>query len=517
MKGTYIKFLTMIIIFSVFVLPVRGHHNDDVFINGIYYSLNQERKTAEVSEISIHEAIIPSSVEDDGLTYNVISISNAMLSNSYTESITLPNSITRIGDYTFSGWTKLIEINIPNSVTSIGRDAFARTPWYDSQNTGIIYAGNVAYGYKGDMPKNTDIVLRNGTVGIADYAFNHDVNLRSVTFPRSLRHIGECSFSGCSGLTSVVIPEGVTYIGVDAFLACSDWTGAGLSSVTLPSSLKNLGMSAFQDCPLASVELPNGLTTIPYSLFCVCKKLSSVTIPESITNIEDRAFDGCNKLQDIYCFAIVPPTAQITAFEESYDFDFENTTLHVPYDAIEAYQAAEPWNKFGSIEWLPGTRKCATPTITYENGELRFSCTTEDVEFFSTITDADITSHIGSMVQLEVTYNISVYAKKTDYENSDVATAMLCWIESEPKTDGTSTEVTEVKARAILIRSNNGVLTITSEEETEAILVQVYNTAGQQVGAATMSSGTATINTNLQHGDIAIVKIGEKSVKVMMK
>ncbi len=110
-------------------------------------------------------------------------------------SVTIGNSVTSIGDYAFWYCTGLTSITIPDSVTSIGGSAFSNTAWYKNQPDGLVYAGKVAYEYKGTMPSNTSIVLKEGTLGIGDYAF-----------------------SGCTGLTSVTIPDSVTSIGDSAFV-----------------------------------------------------------------------------------------------------------------------------------------------------------------------------------------------------------------------------------------------------------------------------------------------------------
>ena len=87
-------------------------------------------------------------------------------------SITIPNSVTSIGDYAFYYCRSLTSITIPNSVTNIGRDAFSWTKWYDDQPNGLVYAGLVLYKYKGTMPANTNIMVKNGTKGIGDGAFS---------------------------------------------------------------------------------------------------------------------------------------------------------------------------------------------------------------------------------------------------------------------------------------------------------------------------------------------------------
>ena len=207
------------------------------------------------------------------------------------------------------------------------------------------------------------------------------------------------------------------------------------------------------------------------------------------------------------------------AFYGSY---IEYATLHVPTTSIDAYNAQEPWRNFKTIVGLDGTlpeepevEKCATPTISYVNGKLAFSSETEGAEFVSEITDTDVKKNYTSEVNLTVTYNISVYATKAGYDNSDVATATLCWIDVIPEGDNVVVGKAEMRANPVLIKSNGGMLTI--EGVNEGTPVNVYDTAGRIVGMATAAYGTAIISTTLRSGEIGIVKIGEKAVKVVMK
>ena len=120
------------------------------------------------------------------------------------KSVTIPNSVTSIGSYAFNECNSLTSITIPNSVTSIGSLAFAYTPWYNNQPDGVVYAGKVAYKYKGAMPANTSITIDEGTLGIASSAFYHIINLKSITIPNSVTSIGSSAFYECSGLTEIV-------------------------------------------------------------------------------------------------------------------------------------------------------------------------------------------------------------------------------------------------------------------------------------------------------------------------
>ena len=201
-------------------------------------------------------------------------------------SVTIGNSVTSIGGDAFYGCTGLTSVTIGNSVTSIGGDAFYNTAWYNKQPDGLVYAGKVAYKYKGTMPSNTSIVLKEGTLGIANSAFYGCSGLTSITIPDSVTSIGYGTFYNCTGLTSITIPNSVTSIGNNAFYNCT-----GLTSVTIPDSVTSIGRSAFEGCKgLTNITIPDSVTSIGYGAFEGCAGLTSVTIPDSVTSIGERAF-----------------------------------------------------------------------------------------------------------------------------------------------------------------------------------------------------------------------------------
>jgi hypothetical protein len=222
-------------------------------------------------------------------------------------------------------------------------------------------------------------------------------------------------------------------------------------------------------------------------------------------------------LIDVYCLAEEVPSTRSDAFQGSY---IDYATLHVPAASINAYSAADPWKNFKSIvahdgSVTPETPKCATPTISYLNGELTYDCETEGAEFVSTINDTDIKTHYDAKVQLSATYTITVYATRAGYDNSDVATATLCWIDQQPETEGIAEGLAQIPARPVLIKADRDQIIVDGVDDGTPITL--FTADGKLAGSTLSQGGTATLATRLPSGTSAIVRIGEKSVKVVVK
>ena len=556
MKTTILKSV-MTVLIALFSFNANAY---DVKIDGIYYNLDKEAKTAKVAPLNTQSydniyaysgnVIIPQSIISDGIEYSVVGIDHDA----------------------FFSCGNLTSVTIPESVTSIGGNAFDGTAWLKNQEDGLIYINNIALTYKGTIPENTSIVIKEGTILIAhnafqgcsgltsvtipssvtsigDYAFRNCSGLTSMTIPESVTSIGEGAFSDCSGLTSVTIPNSVTFIGNGAFSGLSEtafvkvviddidswltkafvskWpyggqmhlylNGEEIKQLVVPNNVTTIGASTFKNCAgLTSVIIPDNVTIIYGSAFEGCTNLASVSIPEGISSIGAKAFAGCTNLKDVFCRAANVPLTGGNAFQ---DANVASATLHVPDASTNSYHESAPWSEFGTIKGLSGeelkVNKCETPTIAYTDGELQFSCATEGAEFVSRISDEDIKEYNDSKVKLNVTYNISVYATAAGYENSDAATATICWIETEPKSEELPDGVTELKAYPVLIQSKDGQITI--QGVADKAKVEVYTIGGVEAGSGIATNGTVTINTSMNSGEIAIVKIGGKSVKVVVK
>ena len=593
----------------------------DVKIDGIYYNIISEGKTAEVTSGIVKysgEVVIPSSITSKGKEYPVTSIGRwAFQYCSGLTSVTIPNSVTSIGNEAFYECTGLTSVDIPNSVTSIGKSAFFSCSGLTSITIpnsvtsigdcalsvcsglkDVIIVNNMfvhlpkTYSGHYSIPENisqiiggafggcsgltsvtipnsvtsigeaafagcsglTSVTIPNSVTSIGNYAFQECTGLTSVTIPNSVTSIGEGAFWACSGLTSVTIPNSVTSIGGEAFINCSRLTSvtipnsvtsigysafygcsgltsitipnsvksiaarvfercSGLTSVTIPNSVTSIGDWAFSECSgLTSVTIPNSVTSIGYEAFYECTGLTSVDIPNSVTSIGDWAFAKCSNLEDVYCYAEKFSLIGVDIFKDSY---IESATLHVPSSALYYYRTTAPWSGFGTIKALEGTgtggetQKCETPVISYANGELDFTCSTEGVEFASEIKCDDVNKFNTSKVSLSACYDISVTATKAGYDNSDVATAKLYWL----PTSDISTNINTAKTRGIVIQSAGGFITLSGLNTNER--VDFYAIDGAALGSAIATDGTATFSA--KSGTIVVAKIGKESVKIAVE
>ena len=484
----------------------------DVEVDGIYYNLIPNAKIAKVTQNGYGSysgaVFIPEKITVKDVVYNVTSIGvDAFSDCKGLTSITIPNSVTNIGDGAFSGCSGLTSVTIPNSVTRIGASAFGGC----SGLTSITIPNSVTSIGSGafiNCTGLTSITIPNSVTSTGDGTFSGCSRLTSITIPNSITSIGKSAFYNCSGLTSITIPNSITSIGSEAFYGC-----LSLTSITIPNSVTSIGDGTFFGCRrLTSITIPNSVTSIGDGTFSGCSGLTSITIPNSVTTIGREAFAKCGNLENVYCYAEKFSYIGGYIFKNSY---IEYATLHVPSSAISYYKTTYPWSRFGTIKTLEGTggetKKCETPTISFVDGKLTFSCATEGVEYVSEVTCSDVNKYYSNEINLAACYDITVTAMKTGYDNSDVATAKLYWLTSSGSLEGAG--INNVSMRGIAIQSAGGFINISGLDNNET--VSFYGIDGKALGSTRSIDGSVSFSA--KQGSIVVAKIGKESVKIAVE
>lgn len=210
---------------------------------------------------------------------------NNFLKESKINDITLPNSVTKIGDYAFMNCKGLTEFAVPNSVTDIGRAAF-----YGCENlTKVITSSIEAWcTIRFDSWASNPVLY-------AGHLFLNDQEIIDLIIPETIDTIKYSTFAYCTGIKSVMIPNSVTCIGDDAFYGCTSMT-----SVLIPNSVTSIGREAFSNCTvLADVTIPNSVTTIGGAAFEGCLALTDFVLPNSVTELGSNPIDYCTGLLSI--------------------------------------------------------------------------------------------------------------------------------------------------------------------------------------------------------------------------
>ena len=169
----------------------------------------------------------------------------------------------------------------------------------------------------------------------------------------------------------------------------------------------------------------------------------------------------------------------------------------------------------GSFKLIDTAERCAKPTIGFKNGQLTFASETEGADFVYEIKDDDVKVGNGSTVDLSVTYTITVRSTCAGYQDSEPATATLCWIDVEPQkegiTDDVITGVKEQKALPILMQRDADGLTISGT--TAGTPITVYDLSGRLITTATAAEGATRVQ-DIGGDKVVIVRVGKRSVKV---
>ncbi len=310
------------------------------FVSGDYEYQLLEDGTASITGYkgTATKLTIPSKL-DDKIVTEIGGFGGMDYDCTKLKSITIPSSVTSIGDAAFIECTNLENITIPSSVTSIGGGAFTGTKWLKNQQekdpqvvvNGILIDANKCKG---------KVTISSSVKTIGNGAFMDNENITSVTIPKSVTSIGSGAFFNCTNLENITIPNSVTSIGGSAFSETkwlekqrekaplvivngividgknckgkvtipSDVKTIGdqafgynenITSITIPDSVESIGEWAFNGCSgIKSITIPDSVTSIGSWAFSNIS-ITSVTIPGSVSSIGEDAFQGCSKLKKV--------------------------------------------------------------------------------------------------------------------------------------------------------------------------------------------------------------------------
>ena len=281
-------------------------HAQDIFAVGdFYYQINGDGVSVTLvchvdGPAAAGELNIPTTISYNGDNYAVTRIrNNAFIScGNLTGPLTIPNTVTFIGENAFLGCSGLTELDLGNSVDTIGPAAF--------------------YGCK---------------------------NLTgSLTIPNSVRTIGYASFYGCKGFDGALsIGNSLNRIEAAAFYRCSKF-----SSLTIGNAVTSIGTSAFLGCEgfMGSLIIPNSVTIIEPNAFRNCSGFTGkLTLGSALDSIGGETFRNCSGFTEVVSLATTPPTF---SFEDVFE-GFNCTKLTVPCDCITAYKSSEWHDYFTTI------------------------------------------------------------------------------------------------------------------------------------------------------------------------
>lgn len=281
MKMRLTLILTLLL-FSVWAIAQEAE------INGVFYNFDKSLKTASVTFKGLYadsydneysgNVIIPTSVEYNGVKYNVTKIeNNAFYKCSTLSSITIPEGVTEIGYNSFYMCGSLATVTMPVSTTSIKDYAF-----YSCSNL-------------------TSITIPENVTMIGSRAFMNCENLSEVIFnakscvTKSAADDGVQIFTNCNKLTTITFGNNVTELPDHLFESC-----IGISDIAMPENIKTIGSYTFSHCTnLVNVTLPKDLTSINSDAFSYCSNLTKINIPKNVSSIGSRAFEHCINLNNI--------------------------------------------------------------------------------------------------------------------------------------------------------------------------------------------------------------------------
>ena len=255
-----------------FLGPVDSEGHVDSTNNGPYYiEIPSELGNCPVTGLGEHSF----STEDNGSPLYDIHHHNI-------QSVTIPESVTSIGQSAFEDCFSLDSLIIKDAATSIGKSAFNGCSALTTLSLGenITMIGDYAFQRCSYL---TNVTIPQRVTSIGRQAF-YLTDLNTLTIKGPINSMGYAAFAGCTNLTSLSLYDGIQTIGEGAFI-----NSTSLEAVTIPQSVTSIGASAFANCSnLRTITIPEKVTTIESDTFTGCSYLESITLPAGLKSFQDK-------------------------------------------------------------------------------------------------------------------------------------------------------------------------------------------------------------------------------------
>ena len=273
------------------------------------------------------------------------------INNELVTDLTIPDSITTIGDHAFRGCSSLTSITIPNSVTKIGDSAFRSCDSLASVTIpdSVTEIGKSAFYYCESLTSVYCKATTPPSLG-GSYVFDHNASSRTIYVPKNSVEAYKTTeywsnyadyIVGYNFETGEVVPE--TPVGP----ANNEiwYTNGSTTTATTPyktdfggATIQSNTYNSNDECWV--IKFDKDITAIGYEAFKFCSNLESVYIPTSVELIDGDAFYNCSSLKEVYCMPTTPPDCRYGAFP----FD---STIYVPSASVSAYKSApEYWTDY---------------------------------------------------------------------------------------------------------------------------------------------------------------------------
>ena len=256
---------------------VEYDEDADAYASVLGYEIDEENNSLLAEKV-----VIPSKVEYNGESLTVTDIYSAAFAECETlREITLPSTITGIGDYAFEGAINLSKIVIPDDCRFeyFGNGVFDGTRVLDylseqSPDGEIVIGQNVLLAYLGSA---TDYTVPDIITIIAELCF-FGSGIKNITIPETVEYIGPYAFESCTGLKEITLPDSVQDISDGAFSYCTN-----LEKINLGDNIGYIGMFAFEGTKIKNIYLGDNVFNVT-GAFVGCEELKSITVSENNPN-----------------------------------------------------------------------------------------------------------------------------------------------------------------------------------------------------------------------------------------